>query len=155
MTMQNRARLLKRLAAIQGAPRKVLRAALAKSAEEITAMQKRLAPVDSGDLRDSIGYTFGSYTPDNANVRGVAAGGGGDPDLSVTLHAGNAKAFYAAFIEFGAAGPWEISGKFQGAEHPGFKPQPYFYPAYRALRKRAKGRITRTARKAIRDAAQS
>lgn len=155
MSLRNRQRLLKKLAAIQGAPRKALREALDKSAAEITAMQKRLAPVRSGDLRESIGYTFGDYTPANANVRGVRAGGGGDPDLTVTLHAGDAKAFYAAWVEFGAAGPWKIEGRFEGSTHPGLTSQPFFYPAFRSMKRRAASRLTRTARKAIRDAAKS
>jgi HK97 gp10 family phage protein len=155
MTLRNRARLLRKLAAIQGAPRAAMRKALAQNAAEITEMQKRLAPVDSGDLRDSIGFTFGKYRAANANVRGVAGGdGAGDPDLSVTIHAGDEKAFYAAFLEFGAAGPWQVGGRFAGATHPGFSAEPYFYPAWRALRRRSKSRLTRAMRKAIKDAAQ-
>jgi HK97 gp10 family phage protein len=153
--MRNRDRLLKRLAAIQGAPRKAMRAALEKSAAEISAMQKRLVPVRSGDLRNSIGYTFGNYRPDNANVRGVTAGQGGDPDLTVTLHAGDAKAFYAAWVEFGTSGPYEISGRFEGATHPGSKSEPFFFPAFRSLRRRAGNRLVRAGKKAIRDAAKS
>lgn len=153
MAMTGRKALLDKLAKIQGAPRAKLREALAKSAEELTAMQKRLAPRDSGDLQESIGFTFGKYTADNANVRGVSTAGGGDPDLSVTVHAGNAKAYYAAFIEFGTA-PHKQGGLFEGTDHPGTSPQPFFYPPYRALRKRIKGRVTRAGRKAIKDAAK-
>jgi HK97 gp10 family phage protein len=152
MSLQNRERMLQKLKAIQGAPRAAMRRALEQNAAEITAMQKRLAPVDSGDLRNSIGYTFGTYRAANANVRGVAAGTGGDPDLSVTIHAGDAKAFYARFLEFGASGPWAISGRFEGATHPGYAAEPYFYPAWRALGRRSKTRLTRAMRKAIRDA---
>jgi HK97 gp10 family phage protein len=154
MSLQNRDKLLRKLERIQGLPRIRMRAALVTGAEEITAMQKRLAPVDSGDLRNSIGYTFGSYSPANANVRGPRAGGAGDADLSVTIHAGDARAFYAAFLEFGTAGPYEIKGRFAGASHPGITAQPFFYPAVRTLRRRVKGRITRAGRKALRDAAK-
>ena len=143
---------LERLARIQGPPRRRMREALEKSAQEIIAMQKRLAPVDDGDLRNSIGYTFGFYQAENSNVRGVTAGGGADPDLSVTLHAGDAKAFYAAFVEFGTSGPYTVGGKFAGAQHPGITAQPYFFPAYRALRKRAKSRLTRAMKRGIKEA---
>lgn len=156
MTMQGRDRLLRKMAAlakIQGPPRRRMREALDISAKEITDLQRRLAPVDSGDLQRSIGYTFGYYKAANANVRGVAGGtGGADPDLSVTIHAGDAKAWYAALIEFGSAGPWTIGGRFAGATHPGFAPQPYFMPAWRALRKRAKSRVTRAMKKGIKEA---
>lgn len=153
MTLQNRDRLLKKLAAIQGAPRKAAREALKKNAAEIVAMQKRLAPVRSGDLQNSIGYTFGRYRAANANVRGVSAGTSGDPDLSVTIHAGDAKAWYAALVEFGTSGPYRIEGRFEGATHPGSRAVPFFYPAWRALNRRAKSRLTRTMRKAIKEAA--
>ena len=116
-------------------------------------MQKRLVPVEGGDLKNSIGYTFGSYSAANPNVRGVG-GGGGDSDLSVTVHAGDAKAFYAAFLEFGTSGPYKIKGKFAGATHPGIHAQPYFYPAYRTLKKSMKSRMGRATRKAIQDGAR-
>jgi len=145
--------LAAKLARIQGAPRTAIHAALRQGAEEITAMQKRLAPRDSGDLADSIGYTFGDYRAQNANVRGVMGGtSGNDPDLSVTLHAGDAKAYYAMFVEFGTAAH-TAGGKFKGAQHPGTAPHPFFYPAYRALRKRAKSRISRATTKSIKEAA--
>ena len=155
MALQNREKFLRKMAAIQGLPRVRMKEALRKSAEEISAMQKRLAPVDSGDLRNSIGFTFGSYRTANANVRGTRSGGDGDPDLTVILHAGDAKAFYAGWIERGTSGPWEIGGKFEGATHPGFTAQPFFFPAVRVNRRKTLARITRAGRKALKDAARS
>lgn len=116
-------------------------------------MQKRLAPRKTGALANSIGYTFGTYRADNANVRGVSGGGGaGDPDLSLTIHAGDAKAYYAAFVEWGTS-PHTAGGKFKGAQHPGAAPEPFFYPAWRANRKRVKSRISRATTKSVRQAA--
>jgi len=118
-------------------PRQVkaeVRKALDAGAAEIVAMQRTLVPVDSGDLRDSIGYTFGKYTAENANVRGVTAGpDSGENELSVTIHAGNAKAFYAMFQEFGVVGK---------------AAQPFFYPAWRAGIKKVKRQIASAFRKA-------
>lgn len=152
-TVTGRDRLAAKLASIQGAPRKAIHDALQQSAQEITAAQKRLAPKKTGALANSIGYTFGVHKAANANVRGVAAGGGGaDPDLSVTLHAGDAKAFYAAFIEFGTAGH-VAGGKFAGTFIPPGPAQPYFYPAYRSLKRRTKSRISRATTKSIKQAA--
>lgn len=163
--VQNRAKLVKRLAKIQGAPREAIHDALKQGAEEVTAMQKRLAPRKSGDLRNSIGYTFGTYRPENSNVRGMTiALDGGDPDLTVTIHAGDAKAFYAAFVEFGTSAH-EIKPKRPGGllnvygrlltsvSHPGATPQPFFFPGWRATRRRVKARISRATTKSVRKAA--
>ena len=147
MAMQGRDKLLAKLKAIQGAPRKAMREALETGAKQIVETAKSLAPVDDGALRDSIGYTFGDYTPENANVRGFGAGKG-DPDLTVTIHAGNAKAFYAAYVEFGTS-PHDAGGKFKGAKHPGSAARPYFWPAVRANKRSVKARLTRAMKKAI------
>lgn len=163
--VRNKEKLARKLAAIQGAPRKAIHEALRQSAEEVTAMQKRLAPVKSGDLKNSIGYTFGTYRPDNANVRGVSAGGGaGDSDLTVTVHAGDTKAWYAALVEFGTSahvikskrpgGLLSIYGRLiMSVNHPGAAPQPFFYPAWRASRKRVRSRISRATTKSVKQAA--
>jgi len=127
-----------------------MRQALEQGAQQIVSTAKNLVPKDSGDLERSIGYTFGEYTPANPNVRGVAAGGGGDPDLSITIHAGDAKAFYAAMVEFGTS-PHDNGGKFKGTKHPGTNAAPFFYPAYRANKKSVKARVTRAMNKAIKD----
>lgn len=143
---------LRRLKAIQAAPRPAIRAALKAGAEEITALQKQTAPRDSGDLANSIGYTFGNYKAENANVRGVHVGGDGDPDLTVTIHAGDAKAYYAAWVEHGTAAR-TAGGMFASASVPAIRAQPFFYPSYRMLKRRTSGRITRAMNKAIKQAA--
>jgi HK97 gp10 family phage protein len=147
--MQNRDRLLRKMAALPGHVRSALRQALAESADEITDMQRRLAPVKDGHLRNSIGSTFGTHTPDNPNVRGVtAAAGPADPDLTVVIHAGDEKAFYAAFVEFGTQAHEQPNNPRIGYQHPGATAQPFFYPAYRALKKRVKSRLTKAAKQA-------
>lgn len=155
-TIRNRDRLRRKLQAVPKAVRREVHGALQKSADEISGMQKRLVPVDSGDLQRSIGYTFGEYRADNASVRGVSGAtvGIGDPDLTVILHAGDEKAFYAAFIELGTSGPYEIKGKFAGTMHPGLDGQPYFYPPVRASKRRVKSRISRAVTKGIKTAVQ-
>lgn len=148
-------RLKKKLAAIPAHARKEIRAALETGAAEIAETARRFAPVDSGDLKASIGHTFGQYRAANANVRGVvSAADTGDPDLSVTIHAGDEKAWYAALVEFGSKGHPQ-GGQFAGTVHPGNAAQPYFVPAYRLLKKRVVSRITRATRKAARNVANS
>lgn len=59
----------------------------------------------------------------------------GDHDLAVAVKAGSDAAFYARFVEFGTQRT---------------PAQPFFFPAYRALRKRIRARISRAVRKAVR-----
>lgn len=163
MKVQNLHRLKQRIAALPEETRKEIQSALLKSGNEIADAARRFVPKRSGALRDSIGVTLGDHAPENANVRGVSAGGGGH-DLAVTIHAGNAKAFYAAWVEFGtkphsvARGGGTKGGQKKaraggGIPHPGAAPSPFFFPAYRLNKKRAKSRIARAIGKAARKVA--
>lgn len=151
MKIQNLDRFKKKLAAIPVAARAEIQAALVQSGEEIAGLARSFAPKKSGDLARSIGSTIGQYTPENSNVRGVQATAGGH-DLSVTIHAGDAKAYYAAFVEFGTA-PHENGGLFKGSDNPGATAQPFFFPAYRLGKKKAKSRISRAINKAAKKVA--
>ena len=113
-------------------------------AEELVSMQKRLVPVDDGDLRDSITLTepYGT-TPPYSQPGGSRRARG--EEFIVT--AGNSKVRYPHLVEFGTA-PHTAGGIFEGAQHPGTAAQPFFWPSYRSL----KGRITRRTNKAIKDA---
>lgn len=160
--MANRQRLLAKMAALPAQVRSQLKQALARNADELTEMQKRLVPVgppsgqgrkaglQAGALRDSIVQTWGGAAPAYASVKGSA--GEGDPDLSVTISAGNAKVRYAHLVEFPTA-PHKVGGKFKGAQHPGTPGTPFFYPPYRALKRKMKSRMTRAAKKAARNVA--
>lgn len=154
MKIRNVSRLKKKLASLPRIARQEMRKALDQSAAEIVDIQKRFAPFESGALRNSIDYTFGAYRAENSNVRGVTGGRGrlDDDDLTVTIHAGDAKAYYAAFVEFGTD-PHINGGKFAGSKNPGTTAQPFFYPGYRLGKKRAKSRIARAATKAARKVA--
>ncbi len=151
MKIQNRARFKRRLAALPSAVKAEIQAALVMGGEEIADLARTFAPKKSGALARSIGSTLGAYVTDNANVRGVQATGGGH-DLSVTIHAGDAEAYYAAFVEFGTA-PHPNGGKFKGTANPGAIAHPFFFPAYRLGKRRAKARVTRAITKAARKVA--
>lgn len=110
---------------------KAARDALALGAAELVDEMRRLVPVDKGDLRDSIGWTFGD-APAGALVLDTM--GGGDT-LKVTVYAGGRDAFYAWFQEFGTKN---------------MAPNPFFFPSYRKMKRRIKSRITRSINKAIR-----
>lgn len=144
MTVQGLDRLSKKLRRLPQVAEQEISRAMEQSANEIVALAKSLAPVDSGDLQMSISWTWGE-APKGAMILGrVKASGAGN--LKITVFAGGGDAFYARFIEFGTS-PHSNAGRFAGSQHPGTKAQPFFYPAYRAMRKRAKGRVTRAINK--------
>lgn len=138
-------RLKRKLRQFPQAVEAEIKAAMETSANEIVALAKSLAPTDSGDLRNSIAWTYGE-APKGAIVLGkVKARKAGN--IKITVYAGGPDAYYARFIEFGTA-PHINGGRFAGSANPGTAAQPFFYPAYRASRKRAKSRVTRAVNKA-------
>lgn len=133
MKIQNRERLRRKLAALPKAVKEEVRKGLAVSAAEIVDLQKRIVPVDTGNLRASIGWEYG----DQQRIK-YSQGVGGDHELSVRISAGDTFARHAHLIEFGTVK---------------MRAQPFFYPAYRLGKKRAKSRISRATNKAARKVA--
>nr|WP_278520789.1 HK97-gp10 family putative phage morphogenesis protein [Brucella anthropi] len=142
------ARFERRLKAVMKAARAAAIPALEESAGEIVTLMKNLVPVDEGDLRDSIGWTWGNAPKYSMRLGRVKSP---DSNLTITIYAGNSKVRYAHFIEFGTR-PHILGGMFEGAQHPGYVAHPFFYPAYRSNRKRAARRTTRAMRKAVKEA---
>ncbi|WP_292131171.1 HK97-gp10 family putative phage morphogenesis protein [Mesorhizobium sp.] len=124
----------KKLRAMPAAVRVAGRAAMEKGAEEIVGMAKRLCPVDDGDLRDSIGWTW-SDAPNGSLVLAQSV-----PTIAgnerIVIYAGNNRAFYATFVEFGTVKMAKRS---------------FFFPAYRSLKKRTLDRIKRSTRAALKN----
>lgn len=180
-----RERTLAKLRAIPAKVRPAVRKAIETGADEIVAMQQRLVPVDSGALRASIRVEMGGVALASSGVlsggggrrgrgsrSGGAAGGviAGDPDLTATIVAGNAEAYYARFVEFGTAphtikpkntqGALYIPGRGwlkpgEGIDHPGSSARPFFFGPFRALRRKVRSRVSRAIRKAAIEAARS
>lgn len=127
-------------------------AAMEKGAQELVEMMRRLVPVDHGDLRDSIGWSWGD-APEGAKV--IAQSEADSRGLKITVYAGSKKAYYSAWIEFGTAphnvakgaGNKGFTGDAHG--HPGSPAQPFFFPSYRSLRKRIQSRIKRQTKAAM------
>lgn len=132
-------RLEKRWGAIPQAVKNAARQTLQQNAEELVALMKSLVPIDEGELRDSIGWTFGAAPVGATGLVGSRAG-----SIRVTIYAKGPGKGYARYVEFGTQSP-ERGG--------GAPAQPFFYPAYRALRRRHRSRLTRNINKAIRKAA--
>lgn len=130
-------KLRKKLEALVAVGRDEIRRAMETSADEIVALAKSLAPVDKGDLKDSIGWTWGK-APKGAMTLGKVQSDGVDSEFTITIYAGNSEAYYARWVEFGTQK---------------MAAQPYFYPSYRALRRRSKSRVTRAVTKAIKKVA--
>ena len=133
-------RLNRKLKQLPAVARELIRAEMAKAADEIVGMMKRLAPVlavpikdrRSGALRDSIGWTWGAAPKGSVVVASVASK---SDDMRITIYAGNAEAYYARWVEFGTQ-------KMQA--------HPYFYVSWRANKRRTVRRLG----KAVRDAAK-
>lgn len=122
--IQNQQRLRAKARALRTKVAASVTPAVIQAAELIINTQKRLVPVDDGDLRDSIGWEQ-DVKSENATRLLIVAGG--------------QKAPHARIIEFGR----------QNA--PAF---PYFFPGYRIERKRAKAIISKAVRNAVRSAAR-
>ena len=149
MKIQNLERFNAKLKKLPKEAREEMRKAVAASAEEIVNLQKKLVPIDHGDLQMSITWRWGTeqriaYSQDFGQVQG-------GHELSAVISAGNSRVRYAHLVEFGAA-PHTAGGKFEGAHHPGAPAQPFFYPGWRSGKTRAKRRINSAIRKAAKKA---
>ncbi|MBL4761715.1 MAG: HK97 gp10 family phage protein [Gammaproteobacteria bacterium] len=112
--------------------RKEAKVALAIWADKIVASAEDNVPQKTGALHNSIGWVWGNKAPKGAMVIGSV--NSDDPDLTITVFAGDDEAFYARLIEFGSR---------TRAAHP------YFFPAYRLQKKGGKSRLTRAIKKGI------
>lgn len=138
-----------------------VRVAMEKSADETVAMMKNLVPVKSGELRDSIGWTWGNAPKYSQRVAQIKSD---ENDLAITIYAGNSKVRYAHLVEFGSK-PHVIVPKRAKAlgkdgslgvrvEHPGSHPNPFFWPSWKAKRSKTRSRIRRAAKKAMQEIAK-
>jgi HK97 gp10 family phage protein len=148
--ISNLERFQAKLKAMPQVAKEEIRKAIAASADEIVDLQRRLVPKVSHDLEESIIWRWGdekraAYSQDMGSVRG-------NHELSARISAGNSAVRYAHLVEFGAA-PHTAGGKFEGAHHPGAPSQPFFYPGFRTGKKRAKARIARAIKAAVKKAA--
>jgi HK97 gp10 family phage protein len=122
-----------RFAAIPEAVRDAVQPALVKSAEELQARMRLLAPKDTGALANSIAVTLpGESTPPYSQPGGSRTAG----ETEVIVTAGNSAVRYAHLQEYGTA------------DAPA---RPFFWPAFRLTRKRIENRIKRAIAKAVKD----
>lgn len=118
--------------------------AMEAGADEVVGMMKRLAPKDSGVLAETIGWTWGD-PPKGAMVLGKSTPT--RDGLVITIYAGDESTLVGERAQFQLARLQEFGTQNMNAS-------PFFFPSWRALRKRVRGRVTRQMRKAIREGAK-
>jgi HK97 gp10 family phage protein len=140
---------VKLLKTIPDGARKAVQKAVVDAGQDMAELAYSLAPVDDGDLRKSIEVTGpGGMTPPYSQPGGSRQAG----ELEAIVTVGNNKVRYAHLVEFGSS-PHAAGGRFAGAQHPGTKAQPFFFPAYRAEKRRMQSKISRAINKAVKQAA--
>lgn len=122
MRIEGLDRLESAFAVFPGAAQDQIKAALVENATRLRELAKALAPVDEGTLKASIAARQGRH------------------NLEIVVSAGNEKTLK----------PWYSEKLFDYAAYNEFDDDPYFFRAYRALRKGMRARLNR----AIRQAAQ-
>lgn len=130
-------RLQARLAKVPDVARAAAAQAMEEGAAEVVAEMKRLAPVDSGALRDSIGWTWGDVPAGTFTIADIRSGknaGEQYATLRIKIYAGSKQAFYARWQEFGTK------------DRPA---QPFFYPSWSKMRPKFRARIRAAVKAAI------
>ena len=127
-------RLSRRLEAIPRNVRAAVAPALIKAGGDLANMQRILAPRDTGALQDSIAVTGpGQQTPPYSQPGGSTLA----RENQVLVTVGNQDVRYPHLVEFGTTDT---------------AAQPYFWPAYRLMKKKLANRIKSAIRKAVKEA---
>lgn len=144
MGFSNRDRLRTRMKAVPAKVRRALRAQAEINARELVATQKRFAPEDTG-------FLIGNITATNVS------------DSTRISWKIEASALHARWVEFGTAAkegdaPRQNRNYRRTAVlttgsrgHAATPAHPFFYPAYRLLKRRFSARLTRAVKKALKD----
>ncbi|EBA18398.1 hypothetical protein RSK20926_11784 [Roseobacter sp. SK209-2-6] len=146
-----------RLARAVSAVSRGIERAMEDAAEDLVQLMKSLVPVKEGDLRASIGWTWGLAPEGALSVDTVESS-----EKQITIYAGLGLSIpaVARWVEFGtdphsvAKGGGTVAGQValaagQGRPHPGAKPHPYFFPAYRQKRRAIVARMRREIKKEL------
>lgn len=118
------------------------RQAMEEGAEEIVEAMRAAAPFKSGDLRRSIGWTWGDLPPGTFMIDEIRSGknqGEQYATLRIKIYAGAGEGFYARFHEFGTK-----DGKTPA--------RPFFYPTWKSKKAALRKKIRERVRAAIKEA---
>ena len=143
-TWRRKDELFRKLASFAPEAHRRLAFANAETAAEMVALAKSFVPAKTGRLRASIVATGpGQNTPSHSS-----GGSRRVPEGSWAVTAGNSRVRYAALVEWGTR-PHVNQGRFAGTMNPGARAQPFFWPAYRLVRKKMRSRASRAINKSI------
>lgn len=140
-----------------------IRQAMAQTAQQIVEAMRDLVPVDTGALRDSINWCWGNAPKGAMAFTTLTNAPAPGNSFKLTIFAGNYKAFYARWVEFGthahAAGSYRgTGGKKHDAGthgHAATPARPFFYPVWRAYKGLLRKNIAKILNAAIRQMAVS
>jgi hypothetical protein len=136
--IEGREKLRAKFKALPQAARDAIGKAVRQSAEDLVGLQQRLVPIEKGTLRDSIRFEIFEGEEFRATV--IA---GGTAATRRELRKGSGRfTDEAVLAEFGTHAH-RAGGKFRGALIPAEPPRAFFYPAWRAMKKPIKSRISR------------
>ncbi|WP_342643448.1 HK97-gp10 family putative phage morphogenesis protein [Rhodoligotrophos ferricapiens] len=132
--VQGLEKLRAKLRALPAETKRQLREALDHNADELVAMQKRLAPRGpTGNLIRSIQKRDGEHELQ------IKVGAGGPLTTKPVRNGATVEFDYSGAVEFGTS---DTAAK------------PFFFPSYRALRRRMRGRTSRATSKAAKAVAK-
>lgn len=143
-SLKNLPQLRNKLKKLRAATAVPMKTAMEKAAELVTDEQRRLVPFVTGALHDSIQWTHGT-PPAYAAFKGKKGFQQGVNETRITITAGNTEVRYAHLVEFGHSGEMDVA---LGVENKKGA-RPFFYPGYRAMRKKARAIIAADVRKAV------
>lgn len=146
--------LVRKLGALPDAARRLIAPAMEQSAQEIVDLARSLAPSRRGELRASIGWTWGDAPEGSLTLGSIRTEGRGAGNMRIVVYAGDDRAYYARWVEFGTR-PHTNRGSRPGTSNPGIAPRPFFFPAYRSVRKKVKSRISRAVTRSAKQVAAS
>lgn len=150
VTLMGRARLERQIQALPKALRDLLKADMEKYAQQFVDKLKTVVPVDTGELRDSIGWTWGC-APKKSTALATAKSSLGS-GLTITIYAGNESTLVksakgrrpylqkAWIVEFGTSK---------------MPARPYFRPLWKLERRKIRSKMKRAATRAIKKVANS
>lgn len=158
-----RARFKRKAKALKASQVPAAREAMLKGAAEVARLQKSLVHNLTGRTAKSIQYGLGDPPKGAKLIGGASAGDTSGSTVKVSIWAGDDEAYYVRWEEFGTKPSvkgetvTDAKGRRRKARrtHPGTKPSPFFFPAWRALKRSVKTRISRAASKALKDAART
>lgn len=138
--VQGLAAFERRWSAIPANVRKAVMDTLEQNAQELVAEMDRVKPL----AEIEVGWTWGK-PPKGAVAVAKAATTERGLAITVWARAPQGSGFNAAWFEFGTGERQHNSGKSTGR----ITASPFFYPVYRARRRRVRSRLTRNVNKAI------